>query len=61
MTTTTTLPRRHAALRAPRSVPAFISFARAVVRSMTGNARFPAPLPPLADVTAAIAELEAAQ
>jgi len=61
MTTTTTLPRTLVALLLPRSTPAALTVARAIVQSMTGNASFPAPVPTLAAVSFAITDLDAAQ
>jgi hypothetical protein len=46
------LPRRHADL---------IVYGKHIVESMTGNAHFPSPTPPLATVTAHIQTLEAAE
>ncbi len=61
MTATTSLPRTLVALLLPRSTPAAITVARAIVQSMTGNASFPTPVPALAAVSSAIAALDAAQ
>lgn len=61
MATTSTLPRTLVALGLPRSAPAAISAARAIVAAMTDNPHFPAPAPALADVSAAITALDAAQ
>jgi hypothetical protein len=59
--TTPTLPRTLVALLLPRSTPAAITLARAIVQSMTGNASFPTPVPTLAAVSSAIAALDSAQ
>jgi hypothetical protein len=51
------------ALKRPTPVPELIQFARRIVEAMTGNPWFPAPVPPLASVQAAVdrlAEAEAA-
>ena len=48
-------------LELPTPVPALIEVARSVVAAMTGNAFFPQTNPPLAQVTAAIGALDAAQ
>ena len=48
-------------LALPRSVPALISYAQGVVTRMTGNPSFPAPVPTLAAVTAAVADLQTAE
>jgi hypothetical protein len=50
-----------ASLNLPRPVPAFIAAAKHFVQSLTGNASFPSPTPPLTTVSAAIAALETAQ
>jgi len=50
-----------AALNMPRSVSAAIAFARSVVNAMTGNPALPSPSPPLAELAAHIAALEAAE
>jgi hypothetical protein len=44
-------------LALPRSVPALISYAQGIVTRMTGNPTFHAPVPTLAAVTAALADL----
>jgi hypothetical protein len=55
-------PKRHpVALNLPRTVPLLIIHARHVVLAMTDNAWFPAPTPALADVSARIDALEAAE
>jgi hypothetical protein len=55
------IPRTIATFKAPTSSPALIAFAQTVVEGMTGNPHFPAPNPPLAGITGAIAALVAAQ
>jgi hypothetical protein len=50
-----------AALKLPTQVPALVVVADAIVLAMTDNAAFPAPTPPLAEVTAALAELHVAE
>ncbi len=57
-----TRPRRAIALlKLPRSVAALITYSIGIVRVMTGNAYFPAPVPPLAVVQKAIADLQVAE
>jgi hypothetical protein len=46
------------ALRRPTAVPQLISLGRVIVRAMSGNAWFPAPIPSLAAVQAAINTLD---
>ena len=41
------------------TIPGKIALARKIVTAMTGNPNFPAPNPPLADITAAANGLEA--
>ena len=50
-----------ATLKLPHPILALIAFAKAIVQALTGNRSFPNPDPPLATVTSAIADLEAAQ
>jgi len=50
-----------ATLKLPLAVLALIAFAKAIVQALTGNTSFSNPDPPLATVTSAIADLEAAQ
>jgi len=55
-------PRRAIAiLKLPRNVPALIAYAAQIVKSMTNNAYFPSPTPPLSAVQKAIDDLMAAQ
>jgi hypothetical protein len=61
MTTTKPVTRSLVSLKLPRSVPDVISLAKAVVQSMTNNASFPTPDPPLATVTTALTALETAE
>jgi hypothetical protein len=49
------------ALKRPTSAPELLVFARAVVNAMNGNAWFPAPVPSLARVQAAIDRLAVAE
>jgi hypothetical protein len=57
-----TVPRTLAVLKLPEyAAPRLLVQARAIVQSMTGNAWFPAPLPSLKTVHAAIDALDAAQ
>jgi len=58
---TNTTHRPLVALVLPKTVPALISFAEQVVKSMTGNPSFPTPAPTLAVLSQAIADLQAAQ
>jgi hypothetical protein len=50
-----------AALKLPKRVPDLISIVRGIVRAVTGNPAFPSPVPSLAAVGAALADLEVAQ
>jgi hypothetical protein len=45
----------------PRSVPALVKFAQAVVTALTNNAFFPNPNPPLSAVSALITKLDTAE
>jgi hypothetical protein len=61
-TTTKPVSRPLAVLKLPEyEVPLLVTVARAIVRAMTGNPRFPSPDPPLATVEAAIEALAAAE
>jgi hypothetical protein len=52
------LRRATAVLKLPdHKTPQWITYASSIVRAMTKNPSFPAPVPPLADVDAAIADL----
>jgi hypothetical protein len=59
----TTIPvkRSLASLKLPRPVPALIALAKSIVQSMSNNPAFSTPDPTLATVSAAIADLEAAE
>jgi hypothetical protein len=59
--TTPIAHRSIAIFRMPRPAPALITFARAIVTAMTGNASFPKPTPTLPEVTTAINDLETAE
>ncbi len=59
--TTKSIRRPTITLGLPRSVPALISYAQGIVTRMTGNPSFPAPVPTLAAVTAALADLQTAE
>jgi hypothetical protein len=61
MTTAQRVHRSVVSLKLARSVPAFISQAKAMVQAMTGNPSFPNPEPPLATVSTAIHDLEVAE
>jgi hypothetical protein len=50
-----------AVLQLPRRIQPAITYARAIVTAMTGNAAFPSPAPALAVVTAAIDALQIAE
>ena len=50
-----------ASLKLARSVPALITQAQNIVQAMTNNPAFPAPNPPLATVTDAVHQLQAAE
>jgi hypothetical protein len=62
--TTTTPKTNHrslVSLKLPTPVPALITYARQIVKAMTGNPAFPAPVPALATVTQAIDDLQSAE
>ena len=59
--TTKSIRRPTITLALPRSVPALIAYAQGIVTRMTGNPSFPAPVPTLAAVTAALADLQTAE
>ncbi len=62
--TTTSVKTNHrslVSLKLPTTVSALIEYAQQVVKAMTSNAAFPAPVPGLAAVTTAIVDLAAAQ
>jgi hypothetical protein len=61
MTTTSKSHRTIASLKLPVKVPALITYAIGIVKGMTGNPSFPSPTPPLATVTQAIDDLQAAE
>jgi hypothetical protein len=62
MSTTTKSTRRSTvSLKLPVSVPALITYAKGIVKGMTGNPSFPSPTPALTVVTAAIDELQTAE
>ena len=58
---TVSMHRVMVALKRPTSAPELLIFARAVVNAMNGNAWFPAPVPSLARVQAAIDRLAVAE
>jgi hypothetical protein len=60
-TTTKTTARSFASLKLVRKVPALITQAQNIVEAMTNNPSFPTPTPPLAAVTDAIHQLQAAE
>lgn len=49
------------ALGLPEPVPALIAYTQQIVKAMTGNPAFPAPVPPLSTVTAAVVDLQNAE
>jgi hypothetical protein len=61
MTNVKTSHRSLAALKLPKQPVALVAYATGVVKAMTGNPQFPAPVPPLATVTQAINELQTAE
>ena len=61
MSTIKTSHRSIVSLKLPRAPVSLAAFAIGVVKSMTGNALFPAPVPTLAAVTQAINDLQAAE
>ena len=61
MSKTTTSVRSLVSLDLPKTVPALLSFADQVVKSVTNNPSFPTPSPTLAVIAQAIADLRAAQ
>ncbi len=60
-TTTNKAHRSLAVLDLPKRINVLITYANSVVEGMTGNTSFPTPLPALATVTAAIADLQTAE
>jgi hypothetical protein len=50
-----------AILKLPKIVAAVITYAQSIIAAMTGNTRFPSPLPTLAVISAAIATLQQAE
>jgi hypothetical protein len=60
-TTIKTTHRSLVSLSLPKSVPALIVYAQGIVKRMTGNPSFPNPVPALAAISAAIAELQTAE
>jgi len=60
-TSTKTLHRSIAFLKLPKPVPMLVTYAQSVVTNMTGNPLFPAPVPTLVMVTAAIGALQTAE
>lgn len=58
---TASMNRIQAALNLPTSTPALLNVARHIVDVMTGNPSFPAPVPSIAEVAAAVADLETAE
>jgi len=50
-----------ASLNIPTKVPTLITYAQAIVKALTGNTWIPSPLPTIAAITAAIADLATAE
>jgi hypothetical protein len=50
-----------AVLKLPKVIAALVTYAQAIVTAITGNPRFPTPLPTLAVISAAIAALQVAE
>jgi hypothetical protein len=61
MTTTSKPASPIAILKLPKSVPALVTYAQAIVTAVTGNPSFPSPVPSVVTVAAAIAALHAAE
>lgn len=61
MNQNTSIRRTFAILALPRRVPALITYAQSVVAAMTSNTHFPAPIPTLTEVSAAILALQNAE
>jgi len=61
MSTPKTSHRSIVSLKLPRAPTALTAFATGIVKAMTGNPLFPAPVPTLAAVTQAIGDLTAAE
>jgi hypothetical protein len=59
--TTKSIRRPTITLALPRREPALLSYAQGIVTRMTGNPSFPAPVPTLAALTAAIGDLQTAE
>jgi hypothetical protein len=60
-TKTSRTNRSIASLNLPKQVPGLINLANSIVQSMTGNATFAAPEPPIATLSAALTDLETAE
>src|ERR1700691_3452748 len=60
-TTTQSLHRATVSLKLPAKVADLIAYATGVVHSMSNNAAFPAPVPALAAISAAVSDLQAAE
>jgi hypothetical protein len=61
MATATKTHRSLASLKLPKAVPALITYAQGIVKSLTGNASFATPSPTLASITQAINDLQTAE
>lgn len=61
MTTIKGTHRSIVSLKLPKRVPALITYAQGIVSSMTNNAHFPQPVPPLTAVATATADLQTAE
>ena len=60
-TTSKSTHRTLASLKLPTKMPALILYAQGIVKSMTGNASFANPIPPITAIMAAITEFQTAE
>jgi hypothetical protein len=60
-TTTTSIHRATVSLKLPAKVADFIAYGTGVVHAMTNNPAFPAPVPALSAISAAVSDLQAAE
>jgi hypothetical protein len=61
VTTTKGTRRSLVSLKLPKAVPALITYAQGIVTSMTNNAHFTTPVPPLSALSAAVTDLANAE
>ena len=61
MSVTKAITRSIATLKTTGPIAALILYSSGIVKRMTGNSAFPSPVPPLATVAAAIADLQSAE